>query len=153
MGVRDIQLFDLRLDDIAQDRPFEPRYFALKCSIPIGTFTSVTVDSWNHFRHFIEAKHNVQTEICKIPNCKTHHAEGLGNSPETCKCTQCKEGFTLLPGPALEYDKCEESSWKVDITSIPKSLTSVADVEKLDWNLAFMSKGHQACFVFAPSLC
>jgi hypothetical protein len=77
----------------AKGRPFVPRYYALKCSTTRGIFTSVHVDSYKHFRHFIAEKSNVKSDqICSIAHCEKLRVEGVGGSADTCGCLKCKEG-------------------------------------------------------------
>ena len=149
LGVRDIQLFDIGLDMLSKGRPFEPRYFALKCSSTAGVFSSVNVDSFKHFKHYVEAKYNIATDpICSIPGCEKLEVEGVGATPDTCGCAKCQDGFVLIPADAPEspYDKCLKSEWMIQVTSVSERVASqwgkgAFDTNEIDWTKPFMPSG------------
>ena len=82
---------------MVQDRGFQPRYFALKCSTTEGLFSSVRVYSYRHFRHFMESKNNVgTTAACDIEQCADTAITGAGRTPKTCTCNKCEDGENLV---------------------------------------------------------
>jgi hypothetical protein len=121
-------------------RPFDPRFFALSCDSYKGYFSMIQVDDYNHYQKYLtdEAKssHGLKTgSLCNIAYCaKDGYEKGFdtGNTADTCRCTTCDKGFTLLKGDGMNvWDYCAREVWKIETTQyLLRTKPSISGVQR-----------------------